>query len=97
MSFYSRTGDVSNDASFSLPSIPTAAQGWIIAGDNEERSWFTINATGTVVLTNNSSNVVANEDTNSKICLGTALAQEPLVIKNRLGTTKNIMVQLWYN
>lgn len=90
-------GNLADDATFNLPAIANSARGWIIAGSNEERSDFWIDATGTVVLTNNSTNVVANADTDVKLCVGTAGTQEPLTIKNRLGGTKNINLMMWYD
>lgn len=88
---------VSDDAVITMPSVTTSAYGIVIAGDNEERTMFWLNSTGTVVLLNNSANVVANADTDTNLCIGTAAAQEPLLVKNRLGSVKVINVMLWYD
>jgi hypothetical protein len=90
--------ELADDGTYTLPfSITHSAQGWMIAGSNEERAQFTVNATGTVTLTDNSANVSANSDTDTDICIGTAAAQEPLIIKNRLGSAKYIMLIIYYN
>ena len=52
---------------------------------------------GDVILILNSANVVANADTDTKICIGTAATQEPLTIRNRLGAQKNINLIIWYS
>jgi len=90
-------GSVVDDATFDLPAITNSAFGWVTAGSNEERTLFTINATGTVTLISNSANVVANADTDAKLCIGTAATQEPLTIRNRLGNAKNINLVVWYD
>jgi hypothetical protein len=92
---YSR--DVDDDATFRLPSITYNAFGWVVAGDDEERAFFTVSSTGTVTLIYNSANVVANQDTDLKLCLGTSASQEPLTVKNRLGSAKHVNLMLFYN
>lgn len=94
---YVHNAEILDDGSFSLPAITTSAFGWIVIGDNEERSLFTIDSTGSVTSLNSSSNIVLNADTDLNICIGTAGTQEPLIIKNRLGGSKNIMLTMWYN
>lgn len=92
---YSR--DVDDDSTFDLPGIAYNAYGWVVAGDDEERAVFTISSTGTVTFIHNSTNVVANQDTDLKLCLGTSASQTPLIVKNRLGSTKHINLMLFYN
>ena len=95
---YRYYADLANDAILTLPfSITSSARGFIAAGDNEERSDFWIDNDGDVTLVNNSTNVVANADTDDKLDIGTGAAQEPLQIKNRLNATKKIFLVIWYN
>lgn len=95
---YRYYADLADDAVLTLPfSITSSARGFIAAGNNEERSDFWIDNDGDVTLVNNSANVVANADNDAKLDLGTAAAQEPLQIKNRLGATKKIFIVIWYN
>lgn len=92
---YNKT--VADDSYITLPSVTNSAYGICIVGDNEERTQFWLNSTGTVTLLNSSAKVVANTNTDTKVCIGTAAPQEPLQIKNRLGSAKTINVMLWYN
>lgn len=95
---YRYYADLADDAILTLPfSITSSARGFIAAGNNEERSDFWIDNDGDVTLMNNSANVVANADTDDKLDIGTAAAQEPLQIKNRLNATKKISLVIWYN
>jgi hypothetical protein len=95
---YRYYADLANDAILTLPfSVTSSARGFIAAGNNEERTDFWIDNDGDVTLVNNSVNVVANADTDDKLCIGTAAAQEPLQIKNRLNATKKIFLVIWYN
>lgn len=93
---YRHRGDVLDDATFNLPVIANGARGVMVAGKDEERADFSIKDDGTVNLIMSSANVVANADIDGKICIGTSVAS-PCVIKNRLGATKAIMLQLWDN
>jgi len=90
-------GALADDASFNLPAITNGAVGWVVVGNNEERSDFTIDNDGDVTLVDNSANVVANADTDGKFCLGTAATQEPLVVRNRLAAEKNVILILYYD
>jgi hypothetical protein len=89
------SASVADDATFTLPIIANAARGVMVAGSDEERADFSIKYDGTVNIIMASSNVVANADTDAKVCLGTSVAS-PVVIKNRLGAAKIFMVQIWY-
>jgi|Deesub1362B_J571_1020462.scaffolds.fasta_scaffold08348_3 hypothetical protein len=97
LNLWTYQGSVADGGTFELPAITSSAFGWIIAGNNEERSFFFIDGNGNVTLVNNSTNVVANSDTLGALCIGTAAAQEPLIIKNNLGAAKNINLAIWYN
>ena len=90
-------GDLADDASFTLPAFTDACWGFIQAGDNEEYALFSVDDVGNVTLISNSANVVANADTDDKLCIGTAATQEGLVIRNRLAATKNINLIIWYS
>jgi len=94
MWMYSAT--VLDDGNFSLPTITNHAMGQIIAGNDEQRAQFSIDNAGNVFLWSNSSdNVAANADTDLMLCVGTSVVN-PVVIKNRLGSSKKISVVLWY-
>ena len=92
--FYQYQADVADDGSFTLPfSLAYAAWGWIASGTATsigQYATFMVDGSGDVTLIDNTSGVVANADTDGKLCLGTAASQEPLVIKNRLGVSKHI-------
>lgn len=89
--------DVADDGTFTLPAFTDSCWGFIQAGNNEEYVIFTNDNDGDVILVANSANVVANADTDTNLCIGTAATQEPLTIKNRLGATKNVNVMIWYS
>lgn len=93
---YRHVGNVADDATFNLPVVANGGMGLMIAGADEERAQFSIKSDGTVNLIMASANVVANADTDAKVCIGTSVAS-PCVIKNRLGGAKAILLQLWYN
>lgn len=89
---------VGNDSNVTaLPSITNGGFGYVQAGNNEAYALFLIDNDGDVTLLLNSANVVAGADTDDMLCIGTAATQEPLVIKNRLGASKNVNLMLWYN
>lgn len=93
---YLHIGNVLDDETFNIPIITNGGRGIMVAGLDEERSDFSIKSDGTVNLIIASANVVANADTDGKFCIGTSVAS-PCVIKNRLGATKAVMLQLLYN
>jgi hypothetical protein len=92
---YRYISELADDAVFTLPIILTGGRGFVVVGENQEHSDFTIKNDGTVTLANNSANVVANANTDGKFCIGTSVAS-PCVIKNRLGAAKKILFHLWY-
>jgi hypothetical protein len=95
---YRYSATLADDAVLTLPfSITNVARGFIAIGNNQERTGFWIDNDGDAVLINNSTNVVANADTDGNLCVGTAAAQEPLQIKNRLGSSLNLFIVMWYN
>lgn len=88
---------VADDGTVTLPAFTNGCHGFVIAGLNEERTEFWVDDDGDVVLSDNSANVVANADTDTNLCIGTAATQEPLLIKNRLGAAKNLIIVIWYD
>jgi hypothetical protein len=89
-------GSILDEGTFTLPTITNGGWGRVIVGSDEERSDFSIASDGTVNLIHASSNVVANADTDGKVCIGTSVAN-PCIIKNRLGSTKVITVHFWFS
>lgn len=92
---------IADDGTKALPTIKAnyAAIGNIVissAGVVDESAEFEIDSTGTCQIIRGSANVVVNADTDTKLCLGTSAAQNPLTIKNRLGGVKNIMITIMY-
>ena len=92
---------IADDGTKELPTIKAdyAAIGNIVissSGVIDESAEFEIDSTGTCQIIRGSANVIVNADTDTKVCLGTSAAQNPLTIKNRLGGVKNIMITLMY-
>ena len=101
LNFFGYNASKADDAIIYLPPVTTNGFGVVIASPSgatiSERTQFFIDNVGNVTLINNSANVVANADTDGKLCIGTAGAQEPLQIKNRLGGTRILNVLFWYD
>jgi hypothetical protein len=97
----SATSEVA-DASVNLPTITAeySAHGWVRAssgGTISESAEFEIDSSGNVTIVRGSANVVANAAcVATKLCLGTAANQNPLLVQNRLAATKKISIELWY-
>jgi len=87
--------ELADDGTILMPTFLVNMRGWIIAGDNEERADFWVKNDGTVTLSNESVNVVANSGDDAKLCIATVTAN-PFYIANRLGSAKNIMMMVWY-
>jgi hypothetical protein len=93
---------IADDGTKALPTIKAdyAAKVEVIvsaAGIIEANAAFMIDSTGTVTpQIESAGNIVYNVDTDVKLCIGTAAAQNPLTIKNRLGGVKNIMITMKY-
>jgi hypothetical protein len=92
---YTYNGNLSDDATLTLPTYTKFMKGFVLIGDNTEHTDFIGNISGSVTLINNSANVVANADTDVKLCIGTGTAN-PIVLKNRLGSSKDMFVIIWY-
>lgn len=100
--YWASTSSVADDDTISLPTITanSAGHGFIhvsAAGVIDESAEFEIDSTGTAALIRGTANVVVNADTDTKLCIGTAAAQNPMTLRNRLGGPKTIMAKLWYN
>jgi hypothetical protein len=94
--------NVADDGTVLLPTVTAdaAGHGFIqvsAAGVIEQSAEFEIDSTGTAALIRGTAAVVVNADTDTKLCIGTAAAQNPMTIKNRLGGTKTVMLTIWYN
>lgn len=94
---------IADDAEVYLPTITAnySGHGFIqvsSGGTIAESAEFEIDSTGNAQLIRATANVVVNADTDGKMCIGTAAAQNPMVIKDRLGAgTRYHMVTLWYH
>lgn len=87
---------LADDATYTLPVYTNAMFGIIVVGADEERVIFSVDNSGNVFLMNASASVVANANTDGKFCIGTGVAN-PVVIKNRLGSSKAVLVNVWYS
>jgi len=97
---FSYRGTVDDDATFELPTITNAAHGFVqvsAAGVIEQSAEFEIDSTGNTALIRGTAAVVVNADTDTKFCLGTAAAQNPMTVKNRLGAVKAVLFNIWYH
>jgi hypothetical protein len=100
--YWGSTTSVADDGTIVLPAITANASAHGIvqvsaAGAIEQSAEFEIDSTGNVALIRGTDNVVANADTDGMLCIGTAAAQNPLTIKNRLAGAKTVLISLWYN
>jgi hypothetical protein len=86
---------VNDDATITtLASINNNGWGFITAGDQEEYALFVFNATGTVTLVSNSTNV-ATSSSDGNLCIYSS-GSNGLTIENKLGTTKQIKYEVKY-
>jgi len=102
LGYWFSSSSVADDGTVALPTITAnaSAHGFIqvsSSGVINESAEFEIDSTGTAALIRGTANVVVNADTDVKVCIGTAAAQNPLTIKNRLGGTRTVMITIWYN
>lgn len=86
-----------DDGTLELPTFTSACRGWIIVGKNDEWAEFNVDDDGDVLLTDQSGNIVGNSDTDAKFCIGTSATQEPLILKNRLGSSKEILIEIMFD
>ena len=93
---------IADDETKALPTILAdyAAKVEVIIssdGNIDANATFMIDSTGTVTSQIDSGNCVYNVDTDAKLCIGTAAAQNPLIIKYRLGSAvAKIMITMMY-
>lgn len=85
---YINSSSIGDDSTLSLPAIITNGIGIVSAGTTPEWCEFIVDSTGTVLLMSNTTNVTSNADTDGYLCIGTTATQNPLIIKNRLGTSQ---------
>ena len=101
--YWASATNIADDGHVDLPTITAnyAAHGFIqvsSAGTIVESAEFEIDSTGTTQLIRGTANVVVNADTDGKMCIGTAAAQNPMIVKDRLGAgTRYHMITLWYH
>lgn len=74
------------------PSGPNGGFGKAQMGDGEEFTIFSFTSAGAVTLIANSTNVV-NTDTDANFCIFSSGAV--IRFKNRLGSTKNLIIVAW--
>lgn len=90
-------GSLDDDGTYTLPFELVAPGGWGMAFcGNTEYGMFRVSGSGVVTLFNSTANVVANADTDAKFCICTAGSQDPMVFKNRLGSSQNLFITMWY-
>lgn len=88
---------VADEGTFTLEAVTNHGWGQIMANNGAIYANFVVDNDGDVTLIYHSGNVTNNADTDGYLCIGTAAAQEPLTIKNRLGTSYQISVWFWHN
>jgi len=78
-----------------LVTLPTAVAGWgqAMVANGAEWATFLFDTSGTVLLRESSTNVV-NTNTDAKFCIYDAGAG--IAIKNRLGSTKKVAIEIHY-
>lgn len=92
---------LADDGTLPLPAIASGntAHGFVSVSAGtvvDESAEFEVGSDGNVSIIRSSANVVANSDTDTKVCLGTAAAQNPLIVKNRLGGTRQVLIDYWH-
>jgi hypothetical protein len=99
LKFFGYFRAVNDDAIIYLPAVTTNGHGFIVisAVTIVGRTEFFVDNDGDVTLVNNTAEIVANQDTDGKFCIGTAAAQEPLQIKNRIGAARYFNITFWYD
>jgi len=93
---------VADDGIVTLPAVTTNGYGKITVGTAATTyAEFVVSSAGTVTLLGaavvTTADVVANADTDTKLCIGTAAGQEPLQVKNRLGSTQVLNILFFYD
>lgn len=102
LQYWSTAESVLDDGTVALPTVAAnvSGRGFIVVSSSavvNESAEFELGSDGNVSIIRGTANVVVNADTDGKVCLGTAAGQNPLTVKNRLGGTRNVMIQFWYS
>jgi hypothetical protein len=100
--FWNSVSSVVDDATVTLPTVTAnySMHGYIrvsSSGAIDESAEFEADSTGNATIIRGTTNVVTNANTDAKFCVGTAGSQNPLIVKNRLGSTKVVMISVSYN
>lgn len=100
INYWTSSSSVADDGTVTGPTITAnyAGNGRVIVSSGgviNESCEFEIDSTGTVYLIRGSGNIVANADIDGKFCLGTSVAN-PIIFKNRLGGSRNILISMNY-
>ena len=95
--FFQFAKNMVDDGTITLPRVTKGGYGVIVGNNGATLSHFVSSDAGAVTLINNTADVVANADTDTKLCIGTASPQEPIIIKNRLGAEKSVIILFWYD
>jgi hypothetical protein len=100
---YSFEGSILTMGSTILPSV---SSNWsmncdlVLSGSGAITAYskFNMDSSGTITVMYDSGggSVGYNVDVGTILCIGTAAAQNPLIIKNRYGSTQNLLLSLWY-
>lgn len=87
---------LSDDSTYTLPTHTYTAFGIIVVGDDDERAIFSVDSAGTVHLISSTPSIIVNGATDAYFLIGTSVAN-PVILKNRLGSTKTVLLNYWYN
>jgi len=90
------TKSMADDSAITLDIPTSAGYGFIMTTNTATRARFYVRTDGEVILEGETADVVANADTDGKLCIGLSVTQ-PVVIKNRLGATKLVTVEFTYD
>lgn len=98
--YYKYADTVLNGETFTLPSVTSAAWGFVVIGVDDSdkiQAIFTVDEIGTVDLwMYNGGDIDYNADTANCFCIGTSVAN-PVICKNNMGSTKDVLLNLWYH
>ena len=89
------SGTLADDATYTLPFSQTLAIFGFVQCKNANWAGFYVDSTG-AAYNINGTNYALNADTDGKICIGTAASQVPTIFKNRAGSSRTLVLILWY-
>ena len=87
---------LSDDSTYTLPTITNSAFGIMVIGNDAERVEFSATSAGTINVIWKTSGVAVNADSDTYFCVGTSVAN-PIILKNRLGATRAVLLNYWYH